>query len=165
MRQARERRIPLAHLCISGSGITTRSSSPMPRRRVGNCVRGLLGHLYGRRAKSTRRWSTNELSTTNARKSTKGVQVARVKCQTNSMMQVPGGGMLNAEISDPGGQQNKRRKWIHLFDNQTGVMFVVSLAGYRLKGDSGSKPGDLQLVFYLVPSLREARGEQAGQGD
>lgn len=33
-------------------------------------------------------------------------------------------------LFDVGGQRNERKKWIHLFENVTAVMFVASLSGY-----------------------------------
>mmetsp|Transcript_15999 Transcript_15999/g.24108 ORF Transcript_15999/g.24108 Transcript_15999/m.24108 type:complete len:295 (+) Transcript_15999:58-942(+) len=33
-------------------------------------------------------------------------------------------------LFDVGGQRNERKKWIHLFENVTAVIFVVSLSGY-----------------------------------
>ena len=34
------------------------------------------------------------------------------------------------EMLDVGGQRGKRRKWIHLFDNVTAVLFVISISEY-----------------------------------
>jgi len=40
---------------------------------------------------------------------------------------------LSFRIFDVGGQKSERRKWIHCFENVTGVLFVSSLTGYNEK--------------------------------
>ena len=32
-------------------------------------------------------------------------------------------------VVDVGGQRNERRKWIHCFDDVSGIVFIVNLAG------------------------------------
>lgn len=36
---------------------------------------------------------------------------------------------------DVGGQRAEQRKWIHCFDNVSGVLFVAELSGYNQKID------------------------------
>jgi hypothetical protein len=36
---------------------------------------------------------------------------------------------LQFNVVDVGGQRNERRKWIHCFDNISGIVYVVNLAG------------------------------------
>ena len=43
---------------------------------------------------------------------------------------------------DPGGQRNKRAKWIELFDDVSVLFFVVRLAGFDQPSDDGA-PNDL----------------------
>ena len=31
---------------------------------------------------------------------------------------------------DVGGQRSERKKWIHCFENVTGILFVVAISGY-----------------------------------
>ncbi|ORZ35033.1 alpha subunit of a heterotrimeric G protein, partial [Catenaria anguillulae PL171] len=38
---------------------------------------------------------------------------------------------LNVTLVDVGGQRNERRKWIHIFDNVSGIIFLSNLAGYN----------------------------------
>jgi len=41
------------------------------------------------------------------------------------------------QITDVGGQKGKREKWIHLFDNVTAVLFVISISEYdQCSGDA-----------------------------
>ncbi|KAJ3424763.1 guanine nucleotide-binding protein g(o) subunit alpha [Anaeramoeba flamelloides] len=54
-----------------------------------------------------------------ARVRTTGLQEARFKI-----------GKFEFLLCDVGGQRNERRKWIHVFDNITSVLFCTSLTGY-----------------------------------
>lgn len=38
---------------------------------------------------------------------------------------------LMYRIFDVGGQRSERRKWIHCFENLTGIIFMVSLSEYN----------------------------------
>ncbi|KAI9222697.1 guanine nucleotide-binding protein alpha-8 subunit [Blastocladiella britannica] len=38
---------------------------------------------------------------------------------------------LQVTLVDVGGQRNERRKWVHMFDNVSGILFLSNLAGYN----------------------------------
>ncbi|KAK6018718.1 hypothetical protein OSTOST_15687 [Ostertagia ostertagi] len=38
---------------------------------------------------------------------------------------------------DVGGQRSEQRKWIHCFDNVSGVLFIAEISAYNLIEDDG----------------------------
>jgi len=64
--------------------------------------------------------------------------VIRVRFRTTGIVEqdfkvTSKGQTLYFRMYDVGGQQSERRKWIHCFENVTGVLFVSSLCGYNEK--------------------------------
>lgn len=54
------------------------------------------------------------------------------------------------EMYDVGGQRNERRKWIHCFENVTGVIFVVGLSDFNLKVFEDNSVNRVVSSFFLV---------------
>merc|ERR1711871_729684 len=54
------------------------------------------------------------------------------------IMMIDHGKKITVRAIDPGGQTNKRSKWIELFEDVSTIFFVVSMAGYDCAGDSGA---------------------------
>lgn len=61
--------------------------------------------------------------------------VLRARTITTGIVTVPfkvkDSGGFNFELVDVGGQRTERRKWIHVFQDVTAVMFIISLSDYN----------------------------------
>jgi len=61
--------------------------------------------------------------------------VLRARTITTGIVTVPfkvkDSGGFNFELIDVGGQRTERRKWIHVFQDVTAVMFIISLSDYN----------------------------------
>jgi len=61
--------------------------------------------------------------------------VLRARTITTGIVTVPfkvkDSGGFNFELVDVGGQRTERRKWIHVFEDVTAVMFIISLSDYN----------------------------------
>ncbi|RDD46908.1 Guanine nucleotide-binding protein G(o) subunit alpha [Trichoplax sp. H2] len=62
--------------------------------------------------------------------------------------------MLNFQVIDVGGQRSERRKWIHVFDSVTAIIFCVSLSCYDMTvyedGNTNSMHESLKLFDWIV---------------
>eukprot|EP00761_Pharyngomonas_kirbyi_P003643 gb/GECH01003647.1/.p1 GENE.gb/GECH01003647.1/~~gb/GECH01003647.1/.p1 ORF type:complete len:352 (+),score=62.47 gb/GECH01003647.1/:1-1056(+) len=60
---------------------------------------------------------------------------------------------LKFRIVDVGGQRTERRKWIHAFDNVTGIIFVVSLSEYDQRLRESKKTNRMMEALSLFDEM------------
>lgn len=61
-------------------------------------------------------------------------------------------------VFDVGGQRNERKKWIHAFENVTGVIFVASLSGYDQKLLEDDSCNRMEEALDLFAQLNDDKG-------
>ena len=54
-------------------------------------------------------------------------------------------------LVDVGGQRSERRKWLHVFDNVTLVLFVISLTAFTKQDD---EDGTMVRTHYVVSEIK-----------
>lgn len=68
-------------------------------------------------------------------------------------------------VFDVGGQRNERRKWMHCFDNVTGVIFVASLSGYDQMLLEDENTNRMKEALDLFAQINDETGKYGSEKD